>query len=425
MCGDFDTQLFLYTVDPVTGDLDLFASNDDFTGLCSRLDLAMDPGLHVLQVDGFAGDAVDAYTLIVEDYVETAGDGLYAGGFTTDHADHFRFVVEGRLAFSAETDDGAGGCPGDTYMELFRLGEVRESVGADDDSGPGFCSALGLILDPGTYELDVTGSGGAAIDDYFVDLMFADPGCGDGILSDGEECDDANTDDHDGCSAVCTVDTALGTTGEYSAGFGEDAYDVFTFSVGHDPTNVFFETVGEGCDAAAIDTVIEIFRLDGEDGPVSVSADDDGGRSFCSVLSLELGPGSYALHVRGFGGSAVDDVTLVYDAWIDATGGGDFAGGFPAGSSNLFRFSVDAASIAVVLETSDGAGGCPGDTFLTLSSIDGEGVRSVVGTNDDSGTGLCSFLESTIGIGDYEVEVRGFGGVGIGSYVISVGFAAP
>jgi cysteine-rich repeat protein len=30
--------------------------------------------------------------------------------------------------------------------------------------------------------------------------------CGDGVVEDGEECDDYNTDDNDGCAADCTVE---------------------------------------------------------------------------------------------------------------------------------------------------------------------------------------------------------------------------
>ena len=30
--------------------------------------------------------------------------------------------------------------------------------------------------------------------------------CGDGILANGEECDDDNIEDGDGCSSICTVE---------------------------------------------------------------------------------------------------------------------------------------------------------------------------------------------------------------------------
>ena len=34
-------------------------------------------------------------------------------------------------------------------------------------------------------------------------------GCGDGVIDLGEECDDGDTDDGDGCSSSCTVESRL------------------------------------------------------------------------------------------------------------------------------------------------------------------------------------------------------------------------
>lgn len=40
--------------------------------------------------------------------------------------------------------------------------------------------------------------------------------CGDGVLASGEECDDGNTDDEDGCSSTCTVEEGYECVGEPS-----------------------------------------------------------------------------------------------------------------------------------------------------------------------------------------------------------------
>src|SRR5512138_941673 len=38
------------------------------------------------------------------------------------------------------------------------------------------------------------------------------PGCGDGVVDPGEECDDGNLASGDGCSATCSVEHAPGAT---------------------------------------------------------------------------------------------------------------------------------------------------------------------------------------------------------------------
>ncbi len=42
------------------------------------------------------------------------------------------------------------------------------------------------------------------------------PTCGNGAVRLGEECDDGNTDDDDGCSSICTIESGYGCVGEPS-----------------------------------------------------------------------------------------------------------------------------------------------------------------------------------------------------------------
>lgn len=44
------------------------------------------------------------------------------------------------------------------------------------------------------------------------DLSLADPNCGNGILDAGEECDDGNNVDGDGCAADCTIEQDVPAT---------------------------------------------------------------------------------------------------------------------------------------------------------------------------------------------------------------------
>ena len=73
---------------------------------------------------------------------------------------------------------------------------------ADDDDDDARIKG-GIIIDSGTggagNEGGAGGEGGAA------------PAvCGDGILDESEESDDSNTEDGDGCSAVCTIESVCG-----------------------------------------------------------------------------------------------------------------------------------------------------------------------------------------------------------------------
>jgi cysteine-rich repeat protein len=62
--------------------------------------------------------------------------------------------------------------------------------------------------------------------------------CGDGIVTDGEMCDDGNTETEDGCSAICTE--VIDTCPDGITGFGETCDDGNT-------------AYGDGCRPAAIE----------------------------------------------------------------------------------------------------------------------------------------------------------------------------
>src|SRR6185436_1304820 len=52
----------------------------------------------------------------------------------------------------------------------------------------------------------VANDGNGGVEDVFV----LDSACGNGQLDSGEDCDDGNTSDCDGCSASCRVETGCG-----------------------------------------------------------------------------------------------------------------------------------------------------------------------------------------------------------------------
>lgn len=104
---------------------------------------------------------------------------------------------------------------GDGYLQLFSAADFDPAdpaaacVAANDDH-PTFGADGSFIRDAhlaaGTDYFVVVTSYAAyeAIGTYTVDVITS--GCGDGVVVEGEECDDRNTADGDGCSSSCVVE---------------------------------------------------------------------------------------------------------------------------------------------------------------------------------------------------------------------------
>lgn len=229
--------------------------------------------------------------------------------------------------------------------------------------------------------------------------------CGDGEVQDGEQCDDGDTDNGDGCNALCfdeRVDARVG--GQFEGAFPRGEAVTYFFTVHNDPTELVAATGDGNGGCPPGDTIVTLYRVD--NGRTQVARDDDGGPGLCSRLVRSLGPGDYELDVTAFFGGAHDGYFLDVDLWVDVGDSGTYAGGFDTDQYDLFRFSQSEA-LPLRAETSDGQGGCGGDTFMTLSSIL-DGVRTEVASNDDGGVGRCSALDiDALPPGDYELRVDG------------------
>jgi hypothetical protein len=117
----------------------------------------------------------------------------------------------------------------------------------------------------------------------------------------------------------------------------------------------------------------------------------------------------------------------------DVTGGGQFEGGFPIRSFDSFVFALEEPKVLVV-EVSNGVGGCPGDSLLELrrpgapSNCQGTygDALPCVAFDDDSGPSVCSLLVKKILLtGDYEIRVAGYAGASIPRYFLDVEFLDP
>ncbi|MFN2425182.1 MAG: dockerin type I repeat-containing protein [Candidatus Binatia bacterium] len=114
----------------------------------------------------------------------------------------------------------------------------------------------------------------------------------------------------------------------------------------------------------------------------------------------------------------------------DITGGGQFEGSFPKGSFDSYTFTLDEPR-ALVVELTNGFGGCPGDSIIELRRPGAPGnCQGVYGDDlpciafdDDSGISLCSLLVHFIAEpGEYEVRVSAYRGRQLPRYFIDVEF---
>ncbi len=90
---------------------------------------------------------------------------------------------------------------------LYLLGDVcaGADLGCNDDSS-GLQSQLSVTLAAGqTVTIVVDGFGGAE-GNYLLNIAEQVPVCGNGVVDAGEECDDGNNLNGDGCSAVCVTE---------------------------------------------------------------------------------------------------------------------------------------------------------------------------------------------------------------------------
>lgn len=144
------------------------------------------------------------------------------------------------------------------------------------------------------------------------------PACGNGVIESGEQCDDGNTADGDGCGATCAVEvstivdevepnnapvqaTPVPTLPAVTRGAVDPAADEDFYRIELSGTDLVLETFdanGPGSCGPDTDTIIEVRA---SNGTTIVGLNDDGGIGTCSRLELHgLTPGVYFPCVRAF-----------------------------------------------------------------------------------------------------------------------------
>ena len=480
---DVDTTLTLFADDGANAPGEQIAFNDDadVDTLCSRLEASLPAGVYFLQVAPFGIGAVPAYGLDARLAVPVQGGGQFSGAFVAQGNDLFALEVAADTRFAFETGDGLGACPpGDTFMTLFSVSPegVREEVTTNDDGGVGLCSLIDQVLTAGRYEVEVNGFNNGPVASYRllvsaagecgdrvlnlgeqcdfgpdvdgdfcdaacqliegcgngrieageqcdagpdVDGDFCDAacqfiaGCGNGRIDDAEECDDGNAVAGDGCSDVCEVEVFDIIRGieQRDGGFAAGGNDTFRFVVDHGPSRLTAST-GDGVGGCPDDTTLTLLDANG----AAVAFNDDA-LGVCSLLDEDLAPGTYTLVVAGFGGRAIPAYLLDFRLSVDVSAADTlYSGAFVQDGNDLFVLRHLGGTVR--FETSDGAGGCPGDTFMRLFGQDANGARVELGLDDDGGFEVCSLLEQDLPAGDYELEVSGFGNRAIPGYQLAV-----
>ncbi len=175
-----------------------------------------------------------AYSKTITEIIDFTGDGggnmlntpfgvavdgsgnVYVTGFFSHNA--FRIDPNGTITEIIDSTGDGGGNPLDRPfgVAVDGLGNVYVTgLGSDNafkiDANGTITEIIDSTGDGGGNPLDAplgvaVGLGNVYVTGYFSDNAFKIQFCGDGLPDAGEECDDGNNDDGDGCSADCLVE---------------------------------------------------------------------------------------------------------------------------------------------------------------------------------------------------------------------------
>ncbi len=265
-------------------------------------------------------------------------------------------------------------------------------------------------IDPG----EACDDGNTVDDDACSNACVVQVPCGNGSLDGDEECDDGNAVDGDGCSSICYIEGVdVSTTGVYPSVYAPGGEQTFTIEV-HAPNTRVTLATGTMTECPG-DTVLSLT------GPgISASNDNHPLLGQCSLLELTLSPGSYTATVSDATAAYVGPFSLHTEVWAPLMEG-DNGGGFVTGGGDEFRFSFG-SSQSIVLEVGDGAGACPGDSILYLTTDDGTPVE-----DNDNTTGIspCSRIAELLPAGSYVARVIGKATGGLENYNLRYEASAP
>lgn len=172
-CAGIDTEIVLNAISPTTGLRSQVAlDNDAGLEFCSLLARSITAREYEVVVRGRGGAPVPGYLLKFRVAVVASANGIYLGGTVENGSDLYEARAANATRFTFTTHNGAGGCPADTMMNMYRLGadrvRVLPAVAESDDEGPGTCSMITRfqVIANTYYEIEVTGKNGITLPTY-------------------------------------------------------------------------------------------------------------------------------------------------------------------------------------------------------------------------------------------------------------------
>lgn len=270
------------------------------------------------------------------------------------------FAVDAPIGstMSVAVSDGYGSCPADANMTV-QIYDPSDLVIAQ---GTSLCPTLNGNNDPdltslaqgGTYFIYV--SAPAEVEKYAIDISVNPPVCGDSVTQLGEECDDGNMNDGDGCESDCTVTP---NCGDASLQTGEECDDGNTNN-------------GDGCDSTC--------QYEGSLCPETEANN--------SIATANAGPGC--------------------TDWMGQV--------TPVGDVDYFAVEVAVAGSSITAEVVDVNGtGCPSGFDSTLRLFNAA-MTELVYDDDGASAGLCSLISpatysaaGNLPVGTYYLAVQELG----------------
>ena len=115
--------------------------------------------------------------------------------------------------------------------------------------------------------------------------------CGDGVVTGRETCDDGNRSNSDGCDEDCSLERIALPRGldQIDSAIAEASSDTFVFTADGLSQIRAFTGDGQGGCPPQVDTVMTLIRV--SDGAQVAENDDAPGRAFCAGLEAEIEPG--------------------------------------------------------------------------------------------------------------------------------------
>jgi cysteine-rich repeat protein len=269
-------------------------------------------------------------------------DGAFGAIFKKGDQDYFSFdvAVPGSTVVLRVSNGINTLCPPGFDSRLYLYNDQNTQIAFDDDDSDESCSLITPLNDPaaqsltpGTYTVKVEEYNNNNEQLYYaLEVTVSPPGCGDGIVQAGEQCDDFNSAPGDGCSDTCQFELNLTTETESNDdptladkldGFDgaiasiDPMGDLDYFSVDVTvPGSSLMLTVSNGVGGCpgGVDTQLRLYNSQAQ----QIAYDDDSGDAACSMITpswhagaANLPAGTYTFRVNEFSNGEIEPFYVI------------------------------------------------------------------------------------------------------------------